>query len=139
MKPLLLALALLAFIACSTKETNDSATTLDTNNKSFVHIVLFWLNQPDNEEDRAAFEVAIKKLLNDSEHIQSSHLGTPAGTPRSVVDNSWTYEIALYFDSPEQQDLYQKEAAHLQFIEEAEHLWERVQVFDALVSDHFSK
>jgi hypothetical protein len=98
----------------------------------FVHIVYFWLHEPLNLEHQSQFEAAIHKLMQESEHIAWWHVGTPAGTPREVVDNSWTYCLHATFPTSEQHDLYQAEPAHKRFIAEAGHLWKRVQIYDSI-------
>jgi hypothetical protein len=98
----------------------------------FVHIVFFWLKEPGNDQHRKQFEECIHRFLNNSQYASSWHVGTPAGTVRPVVDNSWTYSLMVTFESAEKQDWYQAEPAHLRFIEEAGPLWERVQVYDTL-------
>ncbi len=119
---------MVTLVAC--KETaKKPETTFDTN---FAHVVYFWLNNPESPEDRAAFEEALTRFLNTSEYAQTKFIGKPANTPRDVVDNSWTYSIILTFPSKEIQNKYQQEPVHLKFIEEASHLWERVQVYDAV-------
>lgn len=99
---------------------------------TFTHSVYFWLKNPDNPEDRAAFEKSITRFINRSKYVKSRYLGTPANTPREVVDNSYTYCLIVSFDSKEDQDKYQSEPVHDQFKEESEHLWERVQIYDSL-------
>lgn len=100
--------------------------------KNFTHVVYFWLNNPDNKQDRSDFETSLKKFLNNSKYAQTKFIGTPANTPREVVDNSYTYSLILSFPSKENQEKYQKEQAHLDFIKEASHLWKRVQVYDSV-------
>ncbi len=100
--------------------------------KNFSHVVYFWLNNPENEQDRLDFETSLKKFLNSSMYAQTKFIGVPADTPREVVDNSYTYSLILTFPSKEIQEKYQNEAAHLVFIEEASHLWEKVKVYDSL-------
>ena len=119
---------LLVLSSCEEK-TEKPEIAFDSN---FAHVVYFWLNNPDSTEDRAEFEKALKQFLNTSEYAQTKFIGTPANTPREVVDNSWTYSIILTFPSKEIQDRYQKEPVHLKFVEEASHLWDRVQVYDAV-------
>jgi len=121
-------LMLLALSSCDEK-TEKPEIAFDSN---FTHVVYFWLNNPNDDVDRAEFEKALKQFLNTSEYAQTRFIGTPANTPRDVVDNSWTYSIILTFPSKEIQDKYQKEPVHLKFVEEASHLWERVQVYDAV-------
>lgn len=98
----------------------------------FVHTVLFWLKNPDNQSDRQKFEASLKKFIDASQYVVSKHLGTPANTPREVVDNSYTYCMVLTFKSKEDQDKYQVEPVHLTFIEESKDLWEKVTVFDSI-------
>jgi hypothetical protein len=100
--------------------------------KNFTHVVYFYLNNPDNPEDRSAFENSLKKFLDNSLYAKTKFIGIPAKTPRDVVDNSFTYSLILSFPSKEIQDKYQEEPAHLVFIEESSHLWEKVQVYDSV-------
>jgi hypothetical protein len=101
----------------------------------FVHSVYFWLKNPTNIDDRTLFETSLKKFINESKFAREKFIGTPAGTQRSVVDNSYDYCLIVTFNSKEDQDKYQKEPAHLQFIKEAKHLWEEVIIYDAIKSE----
>ncbi|MAZ27395.1 MAG: stress responsive protein [Cytophagaceae bacterium] len=115
------------FLACAKENQQSTAMELD---KNFVHVVYFWLNNPESQEDRKEFLASLNKFMDASEYAATKFIGEPAKTPREVVDNTFTYSLILSFPSAEIQDLYQKEPAHLKFIEESEHLWERVQVYD---------
>ncbi len=98
----------------------------------FVHMVYFWLKNPDSKEDRTKFEASIKKFINASEYPIEKYIGVPAMTDRTVVDNSYTYSLFLTFPSKAIQDKYQEEPVHKTFIKECEDLWERVQVYDSI-------
>lgn len=128
-KYLLLGLTLVLIISNSCKNSNSSEGDFDSN---FAHVVYFWLKNPDNSEDRKAFETSLKKFLNTSDYAKTKFIGVPANTPRDVVDNSWTYSIILTFPSKEVQNSYQEEPVHLKFIEESADLWEKVQVYDSV-------
>ena len=110
---------------------NSGCTTKNIGGE-FAHVVLFWLNNPDSVEDKAAFEESITRFINSSQYVQTMHLGEPAGTPREVVDNSYTYCMIVTFASKEDQDKYQVEDVHKQFVEESKHLWKEVKVFDSM-------
>ncbi len=97
----------------------------------FVHSVYFWLKNPDSESDKKEFLASLEKFIQSSKYITSYHIAPPAGTPREVVDNTYSYNLVATFESAELQDLYQKEDVHLAFIEEASHLWDRVQIYDS--------
>jgi len=121
----LIVIALISLSSCQSNESN----ALDSN---FVHVVYFWLNNPDNADDRKEFETALNTFLNSSEYAKTKFIGVPAKTPRDVVDNSYTYSLILSFNSKEEQDKYQKEPVHLKFVEDAQHLWSKVQVYDSV-------
>ncbi|GAA0720917.1 hypothetical protein GCM10009430_21600 [Aquimarina litoralis] len=124
---LLIGVTMLSVSSCNNNE--------DVFDKHFVHSVYIWLKNPNNQEDRKQFEVALDKFLKTSKYAKTNFVGTPAGTDREVVDNTYTYNIVVTFSSKEEQDLYQKEDAHLLFIEEASSLWNKVQIYDAVGLD----
>ena len=103
--------------------------------KNFTHVVYFYLNNPDDPKDRTAFETSLKKLMTNSLYAKTKFIGIPAETPRDVVDNTYTYSLILTFPSKEMQDKYQDEPAHLLFIEESAHLWNKVIVYDSVGID----
>ncbi|PKQ44670.1 Dabb family protein [Confluentibacter flavum] len=98
----------------------------------FTHVVYFWLKNPDSAEDKKAFLTSLKNFMSKSEYAKTKFIGEPAGTSRDVVDGSFTYSLILSFPSKEVQDKYQKEAPHVKFVEESQHLWERVVVYDSV-------
>ena len=100
----------------------------DTN---FVHSVYFWLKNPDSKEDRTKFENSLHQFLMDSQYAKTGFLGIPPKATRAVVDDSFTYNLIVTFESAAAQQSYQEEEAHLVFIEECKDLWEKVVVYDA--------
>ena len=97
-----------------------------------IHHVLFWLKNPDNKEDRKQFEHAIHKLMK-VETIRDGHFGVPAPTEdRDMVDHSYTYSLMLIFNSREDQDAYQVDPVHQEFVEKNQHLWKNVKVYDTV-------
>lgn len=98
---------------------------------TFVHHVFFWLKEPANTDARKQFELGLQNLIKVPQ-IQSSHIGTPVESPREVVDDSFTYSYMAFFKSKEDQEIYQTHPIHLKFIEDCQHLWEKVIVYDAM-------
>ena len=97
-----------------------------------VHTVLFWLKNPESKSDRIAFEAAIQKLIANNPQKISGYLGKPANTEaRGVVDSSFTYFYQMTFADATAEAAYQIDLTHLAFVAEAEHLWEKVIVYDA--------
>lgn len=100
-------------------------------NPAFVHNVYFWLNNPDSKDDQKNFEKALKKFLKKSKHAETLYVGKPPKATRDVVDDSFTYAMIVSFKSDKAQEKYQKEKAHLDFIDEAQDLWNKVLVYDS--------
>ena len=103
----------------------------NNNQGNFAHIVFFWLKNASSDKDRATFEASIKNFVNNSTFIKTKHVGTPANTNRPVIDSSYTYCLSLTFANKSDQDQYQDEPGHHQFIEECAELWEKVIVYDS--------
>ena len=99
---------------------------------TLVHHVFFWLKEPNNPAVRKQFEKALDDLRK-VPSIKFSHIGVPAGTEsRDVVDHSYTYSMITFFDSQEGQDAYQIDPLHVKFVEENNHLWNKVVVYDTV-------
>lgn len=97
----------------------------------FVHHVFFWLKDPKNPEVRTQFEKGLQGLITVPQ-IKSSHIGTPVESAREVVDDSFTYSYMAFFSNKEDQVIYQTHPIHLKFIEDCQHLWKKVIVYDAM-------
>ena len=122
-------LILLFIMSFSEIQAQDQNTEF---NHNFSHVVYFWLKNPDSDQDRKAFLTSLKNFMSKSEYAQTKFIGEPADTPRDVVDGSFTYSLILSFPSKEVQDKYQAEPAHVKFVEESQHLWEKVIVYDSV-------
>lgn len=109
---------------------NASANEIPMKN-IFVHHVFFWLKEPENMQARAQFEKGLQELIKVPQ-IQSSHIATPVESPREVVDDTFTFSYMAFFKNKEDQNIYQTHPIHLKFIEDCQHLWEKVIVYDAM-------
>ncbi|NER16536.1 Dabb family protein [Spongiivirga citrea] len=127
-KKIVLFLTLVLFMAGCNSSQVDQNKEFDSN---YAHVVYFWLKNPDSQQDRTAFETSLRKFLDNSQFAKTNFIGTPPKATRDVVDDSFTYNLIVSFESAEDQEGYQKEEAHLQFIEESKHLWTKVVVYDA--------
>lgn len=97
-----------------------------------LHHVFFWLKNPDSKEDLEKLIAGVKSLAA-IETVRSIHVGVPASTEkREVVDNSYHVSELLGFDDVAGQDAYQVHPLHKKFIDEHQHLWSKVVVYDAL-------
>lgn len=98
---------------------------------ALIHHVFFWLKEPENEAHKKQLIEALNKLIK-VKAIKLSHIGFPAGTEnRDVVDHSYSVSYMVMFDSQEDQASYQVDPIHLKFVEENQHLWSKVVVYDS--------
>src|ERR1700745_3084545 len=97
---------------------------------TFIHHVFFWLNE-NNESNRNKLIEGLKKL-SAVKTIKQFHIGVPANTNRDVIENTYSVSWTLFFDNPEDQDSYQVDPMHLNFVKECSHLWKKVTVFDTI-------
>ena len=102
---------------------------------AFIHTVFFWMKAEVTAEQKADFVKNGMGKLKECPQIYKVFYGPPAGTPREVVDNSYDYAWICHFKSKADQDAYQTEPIHLKFVEDFNHLWERVQVYDNVLSE----
>lgn len=100
-----------------------------TNQTTFFHNVYFWLN---NNDDAQALANGCHKHLSGIPGVARISVGFPAGTERSVVDNSYGVALLVEFANAEAQNIYQEHPDHLRFISECSKYWKRVQVFDTV-------
>lgn len=98
-------------------------------NNTFVHHVLFWLK---NKEDQAKLIEGLNTLKHIT-HIRDMHIGVPADTNREVIDRSYDVSLLLLFDSIVAEEAYQFDPTHIIFAEEyAKPLCSKVVVMDSV-------
>lgn len=103
----------------------------NTDEVRITHYVLFWLRDNLSEEEInnfSGFFEELKKVPN----IKSLHYGKSINsTPRDVVDNSFTYNLLVYFNSLEDLETYGTHPVHLNAIDQYSKYWEKVVVHDS--------
>lgn len=104
--------------------------------KEFYHQVFFWMKDLENKAEQETFIKNLTTFLSacekDKLFTKKPHIGTPANTPRDVVDNSFGYSLVCTFKTKEDHDTYQAHKAHKKFIADTSDLWEKVIVYDSL-------
>ena len=99
----------------------------------FLHMVYFYLKNAGSREDTEALLQGCRTYLPGIPGVRRFEVGTPAGTPRDVVDNGYGVALLVEFADAGAHDVYQDHPDHLRFIEACRHLWSRVQVYDTLL------
>jgi hypothetical protein len=96
--------------------------------QKMIHQVYFWLHDPANTQE---FLTEAVPMLGRCKTVAKFIAGTPAPTAdREVVDHSFQVSCTLFFDSLEDQEIYQSDPLHLDFIEKYSRMWKSVKVYD---------
>lgn len=103
----------------------------------FVHAVYFWLKDDNPELVDDFINNGLPELAK-VPSIQSVSWGPAAGTERAVVDNSYDLAWIVNFANAEDQDAYQVDPLHVEFVEKYKSIFERVQVYDNIVNHYYS-
>lgn len=100
--------------------------------KVYFHYLLFWLRKDFSEADVKEFEnffEGLKKLP----YQKNLRYGKPAASsPRSVLDNTFTYNASMEFDSLEELEAYGKLPEHLALVQKYKPFFERMLVYDTV-------
>ena len=97
-----------------------------------AHHVFFWLKDPSSIADRDKLIQGVKALGKIKE-VKMLHVAVPANSEkRDVIDNSYSVSELLFFDSVEDEKIYQDHPLHQKFIQEHSMLWNKVVVYDSM-------
>lgn len=112
----------------------SAASVMETKKElpKIVHHVFFWLKNPSSKEDLQKLIAGVKSLKK-IPTIKMMQVGVPASTEkRDVVDNSYHVSELMFFDTVEDQKVYQDHPIHQEFIKQHSMLWDKVVVYDVL-------
>jgi len=129
----LTALLALGSTARANSMNHSEAGVVDTKKLEggFFHIVYFWLVD-DSSKVKEKFLKELTQFIDQVEEIKKVHVGPPADTDRDVIDNTYSYNLLITFNSKKEHDIYQEHPAHKKFIENASSLWKKVLVYDSV-------
>lgn len=108
-----------------TEKKNPSKTV-------YFHYLLFWLKPeltPNQVKDFQNFFEGLKKLP----YVKNVRYGGPANSsPRPVMDNSFTYNASMEFDSLEDLETYGKLDGHLALVAKYKPFFNKMMVHDSI-------
>lgn len=108
---------------------NETASKTKT---VYFHYLLFWLKPeltPTQVKDFQNFFEGLKKLP----YVKNVRYGGPANsTPRPVMDNSFTYNASMEFDSLEDLETYGKLDGHLALVAKYKPFFNKMMVHDSV-------
>ncbi len=97
----------------------------------FIHHVFFWLKEKDNKEHLQKLIEGLQQLSS-VKTIQQFHIGIPADTNRDVIENTYAVSWLLFFSNKDDEESYQTDPIHLEFIKNCSSLWSKVVVHDSV-------
>lgn len=98
----------------------------------YFHYLLFWLKDDLTAQEVEGFEQFFEGLKQ-LPYVKNVRYGRPANsTPRSVVDNTFTYNCSMEFDSLEDLEAYGQLPKHLSLVAEYKPFFERMLVHDTV-------
>ena len=103
------------------------------NTSILLHSVYFWLAEPGSQAAVEVIQAGCHEHLAGIPGVLKLSVGVPAGTDRSVVDNSYGVALIVEFADAATQESYQIHPDHLRFIEACSRHWSKVVVYDTLV------
>lgn len=113
-------------LANTIKETETKSKTV------YFHYLLFWLKPeltPEQVKDFENFFEGLKKLP----YVKNVRYGGPANSsPRAVLDNSFTYNASMEFDSLEDLETYGKLGGHLALVAKYKPFFNKMMVHDSV-------
>jgi hypothetical protein len=118
----------------ATASAFNSINSIGSGKMNFIHHVLFWAKNPNNQAELDQLKSALS-ALGKLPMIQSAHIGRPIVTDfdKPVTEGSYTFSVVLIFESAEKEKEYLYHPLHKKFIDENKHLWGKVQVIDSEV------
>ena len=110
---------------------NTPALAQKPKKNMFIHHVYFWLKNEGSEADKKKLVEGLQTLTK-VKNIEMHHIGQPADTNREVIDRSYAISWMLIFKNKADEESYQVDPIHLDFVKNYSHLWSKVVVYDSV-------
>lgn len=112
-----------------------AASSIKKTKKVYFHYLLFWL-KPGLSKTEVADFVQFFEGLKKLPYVKNVRYGKPAASsPRAVLDNSFSYNASMEFDSLEELEAYGKLPAHLALVAKYKPYFDRMMVHDTVYED----
>jgi len=99
-------------------------------NKKITHVVMVWLKEPGNEQQRAEF-IKASEQLNDLPGIVNRHVGVVRSSDRIIVNDTFDVAVTVTMESEAALKAYLNNPKHKKILKEKiKPLTNRVVVYD---------
>ena len=99
--------------------------------QSLMHLVLYYMKDPDKPEDRQKLITGLKELVT-VKQIKASHVGVPMDVKADDPQKNWHVSLLMIFEDKGDIDIYHKDPIHQKFVKECGNLWSKTVKFDSL-------
>jgi len=123
--------AMFLITACQSDTEQTTETAIESTLGLLQHNVYFYFNEDVSADEKARFEEGLFELLSIDE-VYRYEIGIPGSTEdRDVTDHTFGYSFFSWFLTMEDYEIYADHPIHLEFIDEFNHLWAGVKVYDS--------
>ncbi len=123
-----LAAASLVTIAATASGISRSSSS---NKQSLMHVVYYWLKNPDNEADKMKLIEGLHQLVT-VKQIKYHHIGVPQTFTADDPLKNYHVSLLMVFDEPGDIDVYHKDPIHQNFVATCGTLWAKTVKYDSL-------
>ncbi|WP_296622005.1 Dabb family protein [Marivirga sp.] len=118
-------------LSCKQSSKDFSTNQIQSTEGMLQHNVYFYLKDSVSDKHKNEFENGLQKLLL-IDVIHNSEMGkTGATKAREVADHEFDYSIFTWFKSMEDYEVYADHPDHMEFIDNYQHLWADIKVYDS--------
>lgn len=86
-------------------------------NKKVTHVVMVWLKEPGNQQQREAF-IKASEALNNFPGIVNRHVGVVLPSDRSIVNDTFDVAVTVTMESPAALKAYLNNPKHKKILKE---------------------
>lgn len=99
--------------------------------QSLMHLVLYYLKNPDKPEEKQQLIDGLKELVT-VKQIKSSHVGVPMDFKAEDPLKNYHVSLLMVFEDKGDIDIYHKDPIHQKFVKECGGLWAKTVKYDSL-------
>ncbi len=99
--------------------------------QSLMHLVLYYLKNPDSEADKQKLISGLKELVT-VKQIKFSHVGVPMDFKPEDPFNNYHVSLLMCFEDKGDIAIYHKDPIHQKFVAACKDLWVKTLKYDSL-------
>lgn len=109
----------------------SQADSSSSDKQSLMHLVLYYLRNPDNKAEKQKLINGLKELVK-VKQIKSSHVGVPMDFKADDPLKNYHVSLLMIFEDKGDIDIYHRDPIHQKFVAECKGLWIKTLKYDSL-------